>query len=168
MSNQKYLPIAVFAHEFNNLLTGIRGLAELVLLELPQGHPNRPDLEQICRSTAHATKLTRQLFYDQAELAPDLALVRADPYQIQQVLVNLLINARDALLHGGRIVVETTGVVLDDLCDQAQVGVTDGPYVMLVVSDNRIGTEQETCDRGSEPFFTTKKAGELGWSFPPL
>jgi CheY-like chemotaxis protein len=89
----------------------------------------------------------------------DLQPVQADPAQIEQVLMNLCLNARDAMPKGGRLVVETEMVELDDSFCHFYPYVTPGWYAVLSVSDTGIGMTQEIRDRIFEPFFTTKERG---------
>jgi PAS domain S-box-containing protein len=92
------------------------------------------------------------------ELASSLAAVRVDPGQIEQVIVNLAINARDAMPNGGVLIVETAAVDIDDGAAPA-VGVKPGSYVMLGVSDTGCGMSPEVKSHLFEPFFTTKERG---------
>jgi PAS domain S-box-containing protein len=93
-------------------------------------------------------------------LAPQSATVRADPVQLQQVLMNLSINARDAMPDGGRLTIEIANVELDENYGGHHYKVTQGKYVLLAVSDTGVGMTETVRARLFEPFFTTKKRGE--------
>ena len=113
---------------------------------------------------AEIEKMLRRLIGEDIQiinvLAADLMRVRADPAQIEQVLMNLVINARDAMSGGGRLILETSNVVLEKTYAQTHPDAKPGPYVMLAVSDTGHGMDADTLSHVFEPFFTTKPAGK--------
>ena len=93
-------------------------------------------------------------------LEPELWLVKADPGQLEQVLVNLAVNARDAMPGGGQLVLESHNVDVDEEYVARRPGLTVGRHVRLRVSDTGTGMERDVAERAFEPFFTTKPKGE--------
>jgi PAS domain S-box-containing protein len=96
----------------------------------------------------------------ETDLGPDLWTVDADPGQVEQVLVNLAVNARDAMPEGGRVRIETANVQIADDDVQSRPTIRPGPYVRMVVSDTGVGMDAEVAHRAFDPFFTTKEKGE--------
>jgi PAS domain S-box-containing protein len=108
-------------------------------------------------------KMLRSLISENIELklqlGDDLDAARVDPNQLEQVIMNLAINARDAMPEGGTLTIETANAKLDEDYAATHVSVIPGDYVMLAVTDTGCGMTQETQARIFEPFFTTKPAG---------
>jgi PAS domain S-box-containing protein len=109
-------------------------------------------------------KMVRRLVVENIELdfipGHDLGTIHADPGQIEQVLMNLCINARDAMPRGGTLTIETANVVINGSYRASHPWAREGRYVLLTVSDTGIGMDEATINRIFEPFFTTKKEGE--------
>ena len=123
----------------------------------------QPKIINLNRLLTNLDKMLRPLLGEDVEIvtmtAPKLGHVKADPGQIEQVVVNLVVNARDAMPHGGKLTLETANVELDQNY-AAEHGTEPGSYVLLAVSDNGEGMTPETKSRIFEPFFTTKETGK--------
>jgi len=123
--------------------------------------PQVLDLNQV---VTRADSLLQRLIGEHIALVtaldPSLEHVSADPGQLEQVILNLALNARDAMPQGGKLTIETANVELDDAYARQHGGSSPGRHVMLAVSDTGIGMDAETQARIFEPFFTTKRRGE--------
>jgi two-component system, cell cycle sensor histidine kinase and response regulator CckA len=110
-------------------------------------------------------KMLRRLIGEDVELStvlgPDLGRIKADQGQLEQVLLNLVVNARDAMPDGGKLLIDTQNMVMDEaFVRRYPYPVQQGPYVCLTVTDSGIGMDAETKARAFEPFFTTKEKGK--------
>ncbi len=181
------------AHDFNNIVMGIQGYAQLLADSIPPAHPGRRDLDEIRKAGDRAANLTRQLLaYARRQMIEprqvhvlellngltgllrrvigegiDLTVeahgelwpVRADPGQLEQVIMNLAVNARDAMPSGGRLLIEcentTVGAGHENVRDLAP-----GEYVAIAVADTGAGMAPEVLERVFEPFYTTKLQGQ--------
>ena len=112
----------------------------------------------------NAEKMLRRLISEDVEMvtatAKNLGAIKADPGQIDQVILNLVINARDAMPKGGTLTLETANVELDESYAHGHLGAVPGSYVMLAITDNGLGMDDETQAHIFEPFFTTKELGK--------
>ncbi|PYX62429.1 MAG: hybrid sensor histidine kinase/response regulator [Acidobacteria bacterium] len=108
--------------------------------------------------------MLRRLISEDVEMATitakNIGAIKADPSQIEQVILNLVINARDAMPNGGKLTLETANVELDESFAQTHLATLPGSYVMLAVSDTGMGMDEETQAHIFEPFFTTKELGK--------
>ncbi len=124
----------------------------------------QPEVLDLNVVVAEMDKMLRRLIGEHialvAVLASDLGRVRADPNQLEQVIVNLAVNARDAMPDGGKLTIETANVDLDETFAQAHLGSVPGAYVMLAVTDSGVGMDATVRAHLFEPFFTTKEVGK--------
>jgi PAS domain S-box-containing protein len=169
------------AHDFNNILGVIMGYADLVARRMPSGDPLAGKVREILKAAERAAGLTRQLLdlnvvmgeMDKmlrrligenielkTRLQENLSGVMADPGQMEQVIMNLAVNARDAMPKGGSLLLETRNVDLDAAYARMHPTARTGPHVMVAVSDTGEGMDAETMARIFEPFFTTKPLGK--------
>ena len=119
------------------------------------------DVNQVLADfTSLVQKTIREDIEIRFNLSPDLPAVQADRSQLEQVILNLAVNAQDAMPEGGRLTIETGMADLDEDYAAHHVGVTPGRFVMLMVSDTGQGMDKEIQDQIFEPFFTTKNIGE--------
>ncbi|MFM2099991.1 MAG: hypothetical protein RLZZ366_1530, partial [Pseudomonadota bacterium] len=182
------------AHDFNNILTGIIGHCDLMLMRHTPGDSDYDDIQQIKNNSNRAASLTRQLlaFSRQQTLRPQilqlpdivseisnllqrllgetvtlnvkhgrsLGAVRADPGQLEQVIVNLAVNARDAMPRGGTLTIQTYGVSTSEVRKLGSDILPIADYTALSVSDTGSGIPPELLPKIFEPFFTTKEVGK--------
>ena len=140
--------------------------AELIqhLLAFARKQPLQPRNVDINNTVLDVSKLLRPTLGEQIEietmLAREVATSHIDPSQLANSLLNMAINARDAMPNGGKLLLETRNVVLDEAYARANTDVRPGPYVMLAVSDTGTGMPAEVRDQVFEPFFTTKEVGK--------
>jgi signal transduction histidine kinase/ActR/RegA family two-component response regulator len=113
---------------------------------------------------ANVEKLLRRLIGEDIELAtslgPNLGSVKADPSQLEQILMNLAVNARDAMPKGGMLTIETAEIELDEMFTRQHLDFDPGHYCVLSVTDTGCGMNKDTISKLFEPFFTTKKPGK--------
>src|SRR5437667_2984438 len=124
----------------------------------------QPTVLEVNKLVSDLEKMLRRLLGEDVELstrlAPTTGRVKADPGQLEQVVMNLAVNARDAMPNGGKLTLETANVDLDEAYAADHYPARAGPFVMLAVSDTGIGMSEETQAHMFEPFFTTKEKGK--------
>ena len=123
----------------------------------------KPKILDLNSIVLNLDKLLRRLLAEAVDMrtivAEDVGAVKADPGQIEQVIMNLAVNARDAMPNGGRLLIETSNVELDHTYAQEHATVRPGRYVMLAVTDTGVGMTADTVAHIFEPFYTTKESG---------
>ena len=123
-----------------------------------------PKVLDLKATVAGTEKLLQRLIGEDVQLAtalaPDLGAVKADPIQLEQIIINLAVNARDAMPAGGRLTIEAANVEMDEVYVRSHAPAPPGRYVMLALSDTGIGMDEQTKARIFEPFFTTKESGK--------
>ena len=123
----------------------------------------RPKVLDLNTIVTNLDPLLRRLMSEIIEMktlvSDEVGAIKADPGQIEQVIMNLVVNARDALPNGGRILIETSNVDLDSTYTRDHAVVVPGPYVLLAVTDTGVGMTPDTVGHIFEPFYTTKESG---------
>jgi two-component system, cell cycle sensor histidine kinase and response regulator CckA len=156
-------PLRADAEEIRQAAERAAGLTQQLLAFSRQQvlQPRVLDLEQIILGVE---KVLRRIVGEETDVkllfGEAVNKVCADPGQIEQVLMNLVINARDAMPDGGKLIVELSNLQLEPLEGADQLGLPEGPYVMLAVSDTGVGMDAATRERVFDPFFTTKDKGK--------
>jgi PAS domain S-box-containing protein len=134
------------------------------LLAFSRKQPLEPKVINLNDLLENLEKMLRRVVREDIDFkmvyTDNLDLVHADPGQIEQIIINLVTNARDAMPEGGKITIETTNVELDEQYAETHLGTRVGRYVLLSVSDAGCGMDEKTRERIFEPFFTTKAPGE--------
>ncbi len=149
---------------------GIKGAGERAaaltrqLLAFSRKQVLQPKVLNLNDVVVETNKMLRRLIGEDIDLLtvlePSLGQVKADPSQIDQVLINLSVNARDAMPRGGKLIIETSNIYVDEEYARRHLSVRPGWYVMLVVTDTGCGMDAQTQERMFEPFFTTKEVGK--------
>jgi signal transduction histidine kinase len=149
----------------NDISTAASRAADLTrqLLAFSRRQLLRPRALDLNASIVENARMLRRLLGEQIELStavdPRLGLVRADPSQLDQVIVNLAVNARDAMPNGGRLTIEARNVIVDDTDVERDPALRPGAYVVMSFGDTGCGIDADTLPHIFEPFFTTKEQG---------
>lgn len=164
MAEAAHQPVLVeYAEQIQHAATRA-GALTAQLLAFSRRQISQPKVLDLNEVVGHSTKMLRRVIGEDIEitthLAANLGKVKVDPTHIDQLLMNLVVNARDAMGRGGRITIDTANVQLDEHYVDRHIGVEPGAYAMLAVSDTGSGMTAETKSRLFEPFFTTKEAGK--------
>jgi PAS domain S-box-containing protein len=152
--------------DLDEILAATRRAAALTkqLLAFSRSEPVQPTELRLSDVVTGIEKMLRRIIGEDieliTELAPSLGVVRADAGQLDQVILNLSVNARDAMAGGGQLSITTQNVTFDAEYDSAPIDIPPGEYVMLAVTDSGTGMDLETQRRIFEPFFTTKEVGQ--------
>jgi two-component system, cell cycle sensor histidine kinase and response regulator CckA len=164
---QMQLPVGNPSHRYAEEITKAgRRAGTLIrqLLAFSRKQVIQPVVLDLNAATREFEKMMHHLIAEDIEItlkrSPDLGRVRMDPGQVEQILMNLVVNARDAMPRGGKLCIETANAELDETYARQNVHVIPGSYVMLSVNDTGCGMDGETQLHIFEPFFTTKEAGK--------
>jgi signal transduction histidine kinase/sensor domain CHASE-containing protein/ActR/RegA family two-component response regulator len=163
---RRFSPQDAAYKEAEQVLRATERAADLTMQLLAFGRKQvlAPKIIDLNSVLAEMSRMLPRLIREDIELVvragPDLWMVRADPAQMEHVIINLVVNARDAMPNGGRLILETKNVALDGSIPRQDPGLGPGQYVVLMVSDTGIGMDPETRSRVFEPFFTTKELGK--------
>src|SRR5262249_19756333 len=134
------------------------------LLAFSRKQITQPRVFDVNERLRDISKLLRPLMGDDVEIVTgcktDSALIEADPGQLDQIVVNLAVNARDAMPQGGKFILETSAAHLDTAFAAEHPPMKPGKYIILAASDNETGMDESTLARILEPFFTTKEIGK--------
>ncbi len=150
----------------NNALTGAERAAQLTqrLLAFSRRQPLNPRVIDINRLIVNVSDILNRSLGETIELetisGAGLWSVEADMPELESALLNLALNARDAMPNGGKLTIESSNAYLDDEYCRHYEGLTPGQYVVIAVTDNGTGMSPETIEKAFEPFFTTKEAGK--------
>lgn len=192
MESASHLACGV-AHDFNNVLTIIKGYVDIAQMSVNSNDPLYKNLTKIRKAADSAAELSQQLLAFsrkqiirpkmlnlndvimniepmlisligedielQTSLLPELGNIKFDRSQIEQILINLSINAKDAMREGGRLIIETTNTSLDDTCTSNHIDARPGEKIVLTISDTGSGLSEDAKSHLFEPFFTTKEYG---------
>jgi signal transduction histidine kinase/response regulator RpfG family c-di-GMP phosphodiesterase len=163
---QSFKPSQTEHDDMTQLLAASQRAAQLTkqLLAFSRRQVIQPKVLDLNEVVANVEKLLRRVIGEDIDLmtapAPKLGAIRADSGQVEQVILNLTVNARDAMPQGGKLTIETANVTLDADYHDSSSRVKPGDYVMLAVSDTGTGMDAETKKHVFEPFFTTKELGK--------
>jgi two-component system cell cycle sensor histidine kinase/response regulator CckA len=182
------------AHDFNNMLTIIKGYSEVAMISLDESSPLYNDLKQIKEAADQSTRLTHQLLLFsrnqpmtfsniktneiiqnllkmlerilgeniliETDLQDDTWEILGDVASFEQVIMNLAINAKDAMTHGGNLKIKTENRTIDEIYCENHPQATPGRYVVLSITDNGAGMDKKILNQIFTPFFTTKETGK--------
>jgi len=156
-------PLHADLKEIYNAATRSAGITRQ-LLAFARKQTIAPKVLDLNEALEGMLKMLRRLIGENIDLVwlpgAGLRMVKMDPAQIDQILVNLCVNARDAISGVGKVTIETNSVTFDDISSKDHLGLFPGAYVMLAVSDDGCGMDRESCAKIFEPFFTTKELGK--------